>query len=440
VLLAADAFFLLRPVGEARVGGYFGTLGASSTYAYDWWLLLLFLPYAYALRAASRGGAAPGIWVVVAIAVGVTLPLAFAPPQQSHDVYQYLFYGKLQVAYSVDPYLVKPFVFASDPWYRFIGWRGQVSVYGPLWMELMAVIARISGTSIGLGLVWLRLLEVALLAGAVLAIGRTVDGSDSALARAAPLAFATNPLVVFSVGLGGHADVVLAAAFTWAAVFDRRGRRLLASAALAAAVLVKAYAAPFLLVYLVVRWRRDGVRRFLGSAGVGLALAVVAFIPYWKGLETFRGIAQVGARGSSSLAIGVQDLLEWLLPSARSWLAVDATRSLAVVAVVASAVVICASRRVLIDPWRGALVVTAVSFLVSPLFLPWYLIGPLAVAVYSEDAGLRAGYLVASGSATLTAPSVLGRTIVRYLPPVAVYLRGRRREAVIPGRIANPDR
>ncbi len=68
---------------------------------------------------------------------------------------------------------------------------------------------------------------------------------------------------------------------------------------------------------------------------------------------------------------------------------------------------------------------TGVAFLVSPLFLPWYLVGPLAVALVSGDPALRSGYLVASGSSGLTAPGAAARTAVRYLPPVLAYLRVR---------------
>ncbi len=417
--------------------------GRGSPYAYDWLVILLFVPYLLLLWSLARSRSRAFWRWSLAAAGALAVALIFVRPLQSHDVYQYLFYGRIQVVHGANPYLARPFEFSADAWYRYVGWRGQVSVYGPVWTDTMAAVVRISGSSVTVAVRMAKGVAVALGAVAVwglarLEAGSTEEGGERRGVAAA--AFALNPLVLATVAIGGHADAALAAAFVWAAVWDRRGRPFVATVLLAAACLVKAYALPVLAVYLIVRWRRNGVFAAAGSAGASIGLAAASYAPYWAGAETFRGIAQVGAKTSGSLARVVQRGLSALLSTAgaasHASIASATVRFAAAGSVVAALAMVARSPRSVSEPWRAATLVMGVSLLVTPWVLPWYVVGPLALGLAEPDPRLRRASLVASSTWSLSAfgPGGIPGTLVKYGAPVGAYLGDRlpgvRRRAV----------
>jgi hypothetical protein len=91
-------------------------------------------------------------------------------------------------------------------------------------------------------------------------------------------------------------------------------------------------------------------------------------------------------------------------------------------------------------------VVLAAYFYFSPWFLYWYLVGPLALVSVLPRNELTDPVLTFSATSLATIgfkPGLVARTvqtIVRYVPPVAVYYRRRRAPAVTRGgaRISFP--
>src|SRR5206468_1167964 len=101
-----------------------------TTYEYSRAIVALFVPYALALWAWRRGHRAP-LWVLLAGALVLHILVLFAPLPQSQDFYQYLFYGRIQAAHGGNPYILPPATFWADPWFPWIRWSNQTSVYGP---------------------------------------------------------------------------------------------------------------------------------------------------------------------------------------------------------------------------------------------------------------------------------------------------------------------
>ena len=388
----------------------------------------LFVPYGLMLRAWWRGGRPPSLKAVVLGAAALSMLLLAAPPVQSHDVFQYLFYGRMEIVHGANPYFAPPRKFTSDPWFRTIGWPGRTSVYGPLWTFAVARLVAASGSRLLPSLFMAKALAVGLAGIAVAGLcrlgGPGRDGVGSPPARSVAF-FALNPLVVTTVALGGHADAAVAASLIWAMVFDRRNRPLAASLALTAGSLVKAYAALPMIVYLFVRSRRSGTAHALKLAAAGVGLATVAYFPYWRGLSTLRGLVSAGWATSSSLAGLLERGANWALRgaglAAYAAGAHDLLRVLAAGVMVAVAVGLALSPRTLREPWRAALLLLLVFAVVTPWFLPWYLVGPVAVAAVIEDRALAALVAAFSGSCLVTA-SLLGETgqaLLRYGSPLA---------------------
>jgi hypothetical protein len=418
------AFLLVRPFFDAAPA--YRPRPPGTTYAYSFLMAAAFAPYALA-AAASRAGLRTG-WAVsgAAVLAGLLLPAALT---QSQDVYAYLFYGKVWAVHGANPYTELPLRFASDPWFAYVRWPDQTTVYGPVWTMLTGGIAWLSGGSIllafGLAKGLAGVLGAASLIGLVVAArdrghdpGRTV------------LLFAWNPLVLVSVALGGHADVAVAAAVLWAVVADRRRRPMVATFLLVLATLVKAYAALALAVYLFALLRR-GRGLFFRAAAVVAASVALAYLPFWAGSETFSGLARIAGRSSASLAGGIEALL-----------AVGASDEVARLVVrVAGAAIIGAvilhtarSQGLPTDPWPGSVLVLAAYVVVTPWFLAWHLVGPLALGLVAATTSVRRGLLAFSGTSMLTlgGTNPWGRgiqTVVRYGVPVAAGAGSRTGEA-----------
>jgi Glycosyltransferase family 87 len=444
-LLGLAGFFLLRPAFGG--GPYYSPRPAGTTYAYWFLVAAAFVPYGLALRACRRG-VTPSVPVLLGGAAILYLVLIPSPALQSQDVYQYLLYGKT-AAGGGNPYVTVP---VADPWNAFALWDGVPSVYGPVWTLVTAGVVRVTGGSVTAAFLVLKVITGAMAVVTTLALVPAVRGGRGPRGGApfAVLAFAYNPMVLSAVGLGAHADVAVAAGVVGAVVAGRRDRDGVATLLLVGATLVKAYAGLILVVWLVALVWRRGVLPAMGHAVAALAAAVAAYAPFWEGSMTFAGLQEVGRMASASLTGTIQRLVAGA-PDDPSAGAGDVA---AVVIRVAAAAVLVAALLVAIraerrggDVWRAAAIVMLAYVLVTPWFLYWHLIGPLALVLAAADEALSLGTLtfsatslvVAGGSSFLSGGAAgLGlafQTAVRYGPPVAVAWRVRTRPGEdVPGR------
>jgi hypothetical protein len=428
-LLAFALFFLARPLLEAAPS--YRPRPAGTTYAYSFLVVAAFAPYALAVWAAGRG--VPLRWALAGTVVlhATVLPAALT---QSQDLYAYLFYGKMWAIHGANPYVELPLRFAADPWFAWMRWPDQVTVYGPVWTLLTGGVAALSAGRLVAAFAFTKALVGMFGAATVLGVIR------AARDRAVPAGYvlllvAWNPLVIVSLPLGGHADVAVTAAWAWATVAHHRGRTMTASLLLAAATLVKAYAGVVLLVYLLaLARRRAGAARAALGAGV---LGALAYAPFWEGWRTFSGLAEIGGRASASLGGSVQLLLETTLSQTAAGWVVRAAGLAVIVVVIAWG---ASGERFASDPWPAAAAAFAAYVVVTPWFLYWHLTGALLLSVLAASPPLRAGAFVFSSTAMLTASfgSTWGgrvvQTALRYGIPGIAFTRARRAGAGTPRR------
>jgi hypothetical protein len=399
-----------------------------------------------ALLAWRRGDRVPVRWLL-GVAVLLHLLLLFAPTQQSQDIHQYLFYGRMQVihtgwnvpelaAHAGNPYIVHPSVSSNDPWYGWIRWPNQTTVYGPVWSMVAYVVALGSGGSHTAGYLLMKLVILALdLTVMRMIVVASRDRPDpEGFAGFGILAYAWNPLILISVPLGGLADAALAAGLVAALVAERRGRTWLATVLFTLTALVKIYAGIGLLLWLVLLARRRGARDAVAHGVLAIGIAAAAFAPYWAGAQTFHGLFHVANLSNHSFVGVLQRLLTPLLSGfglSSPWhLAGAVLRTAGLVLLIASVVWAVVRTRTERDLWHNVLVVLAVYCLFTPWFFYWYLVAPLALVALLPEDGLAAPFLTASGTLLFSAafkPWLLGQAveiIVRYTPPVVVYALG----------------
>ena len=248
--------------------------------------------YFAAARMVQRGGLPQrAIWVVLIVAVVLRLPLLFAPPLLSSDIYRYVWDGRVQAA-GINPYDFVP----ADPSLKSL--RDEAvyphinradyahTIYPPAAQIVFAAVGRVSQTVLAEKFMMEGFEALAIVCGlGLLALAR--------LPPARILIYAWNPLVVWSFACDGHVDAAAIGLLSFAMLLRCRGRDGLAGAAFGAAVLVK-----FLpLAVGPALWRRGGGWRMVacGSAAIlglylcyaGAGWGVFGFLPNYAGEEGF---------------------------------------------------------------------------------------------------------------------------------------------------------
>lgn len=442
--VALGAWFL---IGPALGGTRYYKVGHNRTaYEYSRPILFLFLPYAMALFAWRRGRRAP-LWLLLGGAATLHVLVLFAPLPQSQDLYQYLFYGRMQAVHGANPFTVNPSTFWADPWFPWIRWNTQRSVYGPAWILLSFGVVKAAGNSLAQAFVGMKLAVLALDAAVVAAIlALANDRPDPGSTKGwGVLAYAWNPLILITVPLAGSADVAVAAGLLGAILARRKGRTGLATALLALASLVKVYAAVGLLLHLVLLLRERGVKRASLHTGGALGLAVAAFIPYWAGLSTFQGLINIAQRRNQSLVGSLERVvLRPVLAALGYGTPTGGAQVMGrwMVGAILAVMVVWAIRKVRDTQslWFAVLAVLTVYLLLSPWFLYWYILGPLALAVVLPRSRLTDPVLTFSGTALVSVylspirMLLVVQSLLRYVPPILVFVfQGRR------GRAADED-
>ena len=351
--------------------GHAGALIGDRTWA---WLYLgcsigAFVAYALGLRFLSTRGARLAVVGVVAAAIQLA-PLA-GPLLLSSDAYTYWDYGRIAAVEGGNPYRDNPDDFAEEAAYPWVGagWRDTSSVYGPAFILASEPLGLAAGRShAAAAWIYKSLAALFVLLSAWLA------------ARLSPRpAFAAafvgwNPLLALHFAGGGHNDAWMAALVLAALALASTGRRQLAGAAWALAVLVKWIP----LAFLPLRWL-EARRAGRGFPLLGFALTAVAV----GALATWRyGLAWVGAFGP--LARNANKETRFALPHRLGELGVPSWLAIALFAAAFVLAYLWLAR----EAWRGRArlgLAAALLLLAIPYLAAWYVVWTVPLAAAEDD-------------------------------------------------------
>jgi hypothetical protein len=245
------------------------------------------------------------VWLVCA-----ALLFGMAPGGESHDIFDYIFRGRMMTELSANPLAETPKHFDKTPYYRYVAWHSHVDTYGPLWEMTSAAVAygvRDSLQRMGwwdvnapscprsplscrmlIGyLSGYRLLAVGLSAfSGWLIVSMVARREDPALAMVALAAWLWNPLLLIATAVGAHNDalmLVLLLSSLW----------LLQRACWLPGLLVFVLAAHVKLSVLILTpllglWlvRRRG---WLRAVGYGVATTALGLLLSWLLYQPFAG-------------------------------------------------------------------------------------------------------------------------------------------------------
>jgi hypothetical protein len=279
------------PFGVMRLGCWFAILaGGAGVLA--------------GLAAVTRGWR-PRPGLVLAGCVAATVLYVIVGPAASVDVQNYAEYGRI-VALGHNPYVMTPqdLYLTGDP----VGllrpgpWQNQPSVYGPLATATEAAAALLGGASMAWITFWIKVLNGLCYIAVALLLGHLAGPDPARRARVAVL-WTLNPLMLFWMVAGAHADLlavlplllaisVLRATWRWQSQVRSAWAAGLAGALAGAAIAVKVTFAAPVAGLAAAMWRRypEGRRELLLASGAGGGLLVLAV-----------GYLIVGGRALSSL-------------------------------------------------------------------------------------------------------------------------------------------
>ncbi len=321
---------------------------------------------AYLAAAAFLPRARLPLAAAAVLAAAIQLAPLGAPLLLSTDAWTYWEYGSLD-----NPYRDVPSTAPENPAYAYAGsaWRDTTSVYGPAFTLGSRGVAELAGSDPDVAAWTFK----ALAAAAMLAL--TLLAARLARNRARAVALVGwNPLFAIHFAGGGHNDAVMIALVLGALVLAAGGRRGLAGAGWALAILVKWVPLVFLALRAV---EARANRRRVSHLGFAVTAALVAALAFWQyGLDWLRAFGPLARNAEGQTSYAVPHRLEQLgLPHALAL-------GLAGLALLAGLAVLARSAR------RGRPVLGRAGcllLLTTPWLAPWYAVWALPLAAAEDD-------------------------------------------------------
>ena len=435
-------------------------------------ITLLYLAILRLLTPEESSEVHPGWQIVLVYAAWLVCSgvlMAVTPAGESHDIFDYLFRGRMMVEYQANPLVDVPDEFElSTPYARYLAWRKNVDTYGPVWEISSAAIA------IGVRYVtqWLgwwdeaypvcpkspescRLLVVYITGYRLLAflltgisgwlIASMVRRSRPLLAPLALAVWLLNPLTLVASAVGGHNDAVMLVPVLLCWWLLQRQRPFLALLALFLAAHAKLTALiwlPACIIWVLWRWGwRATLKIGLASLASGIALSWLLYSPF----DGWQSLPRMLQERSAYLANSPWRILKTLLVDSLGWSTENAHRLSVILPnwlFAAGALMILLwifylrpkRRRDILITHEGAdqklwriLVAVSMLYLVvgSFWFQHWYILWVIAPAALLPDSRFTRSILPWLGFGALSANLAMDFLLTSTLktsPPIVAYI------------------
>ncbi|MDP3724188.1 MAG: hypothetical protein Q8R11_00985 [bacterium] len=173
---------------------------------YVMFLIILFGLYIFALRLVLANKLSEkAIWKISSLVSGI---LVFAYPAFSHDIFNYMFYGRIITLYQGNPYTLRALDFPDDLWVRFMRWTHGVAPYG---VVLLALTVVPSFFGFGKFIPTLLFFKLLMFGGYILclySLRRILRVVAPSFVNVGLVLFGLNPLVLVEGIVNGHNDLV----------------------------------------------------------------------------------------------------------------------------------------------------------------------------------------------------------------------------------------
>jgi hypothetical protein len=379
--------------------------------------LLLSIACAIALLAAhigARGGrqhlsmlGERGIfWTMLLITVLLGMTLVCMPIGKTtlaQDMGLYGLYGRMVTTYHVNPYVVAPTAYPDDILQALVVSPKTLGTapYGPLWLDVSVLVTFLAQNSTANLLLGFRLIGLGVHLANTALIWALLTRLKPEARASATLLYAWNPVVLLlSVGMM-HQEEVIVLLGLLAFLFLQRNLRTLAWVFMLLAALTH----PFFLLLLPLFFRvmlkevrvvhiRQRFFWWLGIGCISVLVVGVTYAPYWQGWGQGGLLAYLRQTFLPDAAMNSLDaaLRSMPIPISSGILAGISPAHWAVVALAFMGWILLfvlwfvdtVELALLFSSWLLVLLVILI-----PVYWPWYIIPPLALALCSTSRGAR---------------------------------------------------
>ncbi len=243
-----------------------------------------------------------GVWLVCSAVL-----LTVAPGGESHDIFDYIFRGRMIVEYGANPLAGAPEELSKAPFYRYAAWIRHVDTYGPLWEMTSAGLAVVARFVLKASDLWTttqiscpkspasckmligylmsyRLFAIALTGVSAWLIRSMVRRNRPNLATAALAVWLWSPILLITTAIGAHNDAVMIVLFLASLWLLQRQRWMLSLLVLVLALHVKITVLIFLpAIGLWIVRRRGWLRAIVVSTAavaIGVLLSWLLYAPF----------------------------------------------------------------------------------------------------------------------------------------------------------------
>jgi hypothetical protein len=137
---------------------------------------------------------------VLRIAFIVAVLTLLSYPLLSHDLFNYMFTGKIVTHYGANPYMMRALDYPHDHWTRFMHWTHVTYPYGPTFLPLILIPSFIGFAKFSLTYVLFKIFFAFFYFISVYFLNKIDKWSA--------LFFATHPLIIIEALINNHNDIV----------------------------------------------------------------------------------------------------------------------------------------------------------------------------------------------------------------------------------------
>lgn len=343
-------------------------------------------------------------WLVLLLTALFGLTLLVTPITNGKFVQEtllYSLYGRLVTMYGANPYLVAPSAIPQDALQILVSRSGTpgIAECGPVWIDVSILVALFAHNSIAHMMLGFRLIGLVAHVGSTALLWAILSKAKPTLRLSAMLFYGWNPLVLlFSIPLMQQ-EVILVFLLLLAVRFFQNDSPTVAWFLALLAALINPFCLLLLPLFLRLMIRKahflQGEQRFfwwLGITTITILSGALAYLPYWRGWS----LSGIGTNIATSfwqkqsinslntallnLPIHLPTKLLWLL-AAQNW-SLLALMTLGSVLLFGLWFADTLELTLLVGSW-----LFLVAVLLQPIYWPWYVLLPLALAQCAAHRG-----------------------------------------------------
>jgi len=332
--------------------------------------------------------------LMIGWAAGFAVVLLFMYPFAAADIWDYIMHARIFGVYDGNPFVDLVKQYPQDPFYDYAFWKNLASTYGPAWVLVTGLAARLAGDGIIANVIIFKLIPGVFFFAALGVIVLILKQNAPERTLAAVYLIAWNPMVLFETFGNGHNDMSMVFCILLAVLFLVRKHHVLSILALILGALFKFI--PLMLLPaagLICLRDLDGWKarfRFMAvSALLSAALIAAVYTPFWHGWETLTVLGRSDLFRSSISAVLYTSLGKVFDKAALSQALVLTVNLLLLIMIAWSSWRAYKDRTWLSFPTAAVRILLFYLLVSCTWMMVWYPIWPLALAVLLPPGALQ---------------------------------------------------